>query len=164
MELRQDRQERWFWGCTEFTNPDSRECCYLTRPIRREEQEYLEHGRDQPPTQPDPDPDRPLPPPPHSRGRPVPLTAPPSSAAYPGQPEASHGSSQELVEALRTWRRGRTEADEVPAFVILHDTTLFAIAEARPASEADLVAIRGIGPGLSRSMLIFSERRLAVSV
>jgi superfamily II DNA helicase RecQ len=34
----------------------------------------------------------------------------------------------------------------VPAFVIFHDTTLAAIAEARPASRDALLALPGLGP------------------
>jgi superfamily II DNA helicase RecQ len=34
----------------------------------------------------------------------------------------------------------------VPAFVILHDTTLAAVAEARPSDRAALLALPGMGP------------------
>ncbi|MDQ3462483.1 MAG: HRDC domain-containing protein [Actinomycetota bacterium] len=34
----------------------------------------------------------------------------------------------------------------VPAFVVFHDTTLAAIAEARPASRDALLALPGLGP------------------
>ncbi len=51
----------------------------------------------------------------------------------------------ELVEALRTWRRGRAGADSVPAYVVFSDATLLAIAERRPTDNAALLAIPGIG-------------------
>ncbi len=34
----------------------------------------------------------------------------------------------------------------MPAYVIFHDTTLAAVAEARPRSEAELLALPGLGP------------------
>jgi RecQ family ATP-dependent DNA helicase len=49
-----------------------------------------------------------------------------------------------LFEALRTWRK--ETAGEKPAFTIAHDTTLRAIAAARPDDTASLGAIRGVGP------------------
>ena len=33
----------------------------------------------------------------------------------------------------------------VPAYVVAHDRTLTAIAEARPRSQADLLRVRGVG-------------------
>jgi DNA helicase-2/ATP-dependent DNA helicase PcrA len=50
------------------------------------------------------------------------------------------------IEALKDWRRDRARADGVPAYVILHDATLAAIAEARPTNESGLLAIPGFGP------------------
>ena len=49
-----------------------------------------------------------------------------------------------LFEALRAWRK--EAAAGKPAFTIAHDSTLRAIATARPADEERLEAIRGIGP------------------
>jgi len=51
-----------------------------------------------------------------------------------------------LLEALQLWRRDRARADAVPAYVVAHDATLFAIAEDRPRSLAALRRIRGMGP------------------
>jgi DNA helicase-2/ATP-dependent DNA helicase PcrA len=51
-----------------------------------------------------------------------------------------------LLAALRTWRSQRARNDEVPAYVIAWDTTLAAIAEARPTSLAGLRRIKGMGP------------------
>jgi DNA helicase-2/ATP-dependent DNA helicase PcrA len=48
--------------------------------------------------------------------------------------------------ALRRWRRERALADGVPAFIVLHDRTLAAIAARRPASRSELAGIPGIGP------------------
>jgi DNA helicase-2/ATP-dependent DNA helicase PcrA len=52
----------------------------------------------------------------------------------------------ELLEVLRAWRLERSRQDAVPAYVIFHDATLRAIAERRPSSEAELLAIPGLGP------------------
>ena len=51
-----------------------------------------------------------------------------------------------LFERLREWRKERSGADEVPAFVVFTDATLQLIAEHKPTSEADLLAISGVGP------------------
>jgi superfamily II DNA helicase RecQ len=51
-----------------------------------------------------------------------------------------------LEAALREWRRARSRADGVPAFVVIHDRHLVAIAERRPMDRAALAACPGIGP------------------
>jgi len=53
---------------------------------------------------------------------------------------------EELFETLKTWRRGRAEAEEVPAFVVFSDATLEAIAEVKPSNRAGMLRINGIGP------------------
>ena len=55
-------------------------------------------------------------------------------------------SSDPLFERLRTWRLERAKADGVPPYVVFHDKTLAAIAEAKPTSANALLAIDGIGP------------------
>ncbi len=54
------------------------------------------------------------------------------------------------VEALRAWRLGEARRLRQPAFRILTDRTLMGIAAARPRTEAELLAVRGMGPGLVR--------------
>jgi superfamily II DNA helicase RecQ len=51
-----------------------------------------------------------------------------------------------LFAALRAWRSGRARDDGVPAYVVAHDATLAAIAEARPRSAAALRRVHGMGP------------------
>ncbi|MHB8459542.1 MAG: ATP-dependent helicase [Candidatus Limnocylindrales bacterium] len=63
--------------------------------------------------------------------------------ATPG-PVAKAGDP--LVDALRAWRLERARADAVPAYVVAHDATLAAIAEARPGSIAALRRVKGMGP------------------
>ncbi|MGI8941245.1 MAG: ATP-dependent helicase [Actinomycetota bacterium] len=50
------------------------------------------------------------------------------------------------VEALKRWRLQRARDDEVPAYVVFHDSTLEAIAAARPGDLIELSEIPGIGP------------------
>ena len=51
----------------------------------------------------------------------------------------------QLVDALRAWRKDRSAQSSVPAFVVFSDATLLAIAERKPADQAALLAIPGIG-------------------
>jgi ATP-dependent DNA helicase RecQ len=50
-----------------------------------------------------------------------------------------------LFEALRAWRAATAKAHGVPAYVVLHDSTLHAIARNRPATLDDLRDVAGIG-------------------
>jgi DNA helicase-2/ATP-dependent DNA helicase PcrA len=50
-----------------------------------------------------------------------------------------------LFERLLAWRSARAKEQRVPAFVVFTDATLVAIAEQRPATVAELVAVPGIG-------------------
>jgi RecQ family ATP-dependent DNA helicase len=49
-----------------------------------------------------------------------------------------------LFEALKTWRLGAAQGK--PAYTVANNKTLAAIAAQRPASEAQLIAISGVGP------------------
>ncbi len=51
----------------------------------------------------------------------------------------------ELLDRLRSWRADEAKEQQVPAYVIFTDATLTAIAEHRPADNASLVRIPGIG-------------------
>ena len=51
-----------------------------------------------------------------------------------------------IGEALREWRRNEARRRAVPAYVVLHDKTLDAIADQLPQSTAALSDIPGIGP------------------
>jgi DNA helicase-2/ATP-dependent DNA helicase PcrA len=50
-----------------------------------------------------------------------------------------------LFERLRTWRTAAAKELKQPAFVVFTDATLVAIADARPASEAALRKVPGVG-------------------
>jgi ATP-dependent DNA helicase RecQ len=51
----------------------------------------------------------------------------------------------EMLERLRRWRLETARTSGVPAYVIFHDSTLNAIAAARPSSLADLLLVSGVG-------------------
>ena len=59
------------------------------------------------------------------------------------QPTAA---SEALAARLRDWRTGEAKRLGVPAYVVLHDRTLQAVALVRPANPAQLLSIDGIGP------------------
>jgi ATP-dependent DNA helicase RecQ len=64
-----------------------------------------------------------------------------SSKPGGAEPEVDAG----LREYLREWRRQTAKEQSVPAFVVLHDTTLDEICRRLPSSEAELQTISGIG-------------------
>src|SRR5262245_24850541 len=51
-----------------------------------------------------------------------------------------------LYEALVEWRRKVSKASGAPAYVVFHDATLAAMAEARPRNRTQLLAVAGVGP------------------
>jgi len=53
---------------------------------------------------------------------------------------------EELFTRLRTWRAEQAGERKVPAYVVFSDVTLTAIAESRPSSVPQLLAVPGIGP------------------
>ena len=50
-----------------------------------------------------------------------------------------------LFELLRAWRTEVAQQQNVPAYVIFHDSTLHEIARVRPATTAELAGIAGVG-------------------
>jgi ATP-dependent DNA helicase RecQ len=50
-----------------------------------------------------------------------------------------------LWEALRAWRLEEARRQELPPYVIFHDSTLNEVARCRPASLAALAEIPGVG-------------------
>jgi ATP-dependent DNA helicase UvrD/PcrA len=55
-------------------------------------------------------------------------------------------SDDPTVVALKAWRLERARKDEVPAFVVFHDSTLEEIARSRPKELWQLAKIAGVGP------------------
>lgn len=85
-----------------------------------------------------------------TEARPNPVRLPPvqASVARVGAPASAGltGVGVALFERLKQWRRLRADAEEVPAYVILHDATLAAIAQRRPSTSEELLQVPGIGP------------------
>jgi superfamily II DNA helicase RecQ len=51
-----------------------------------------------------------------------------------------------LAARLREWRAAEAKRLKVPAFLVLHDRALAALAQARPTNPRELLRIDGIGP------------------
>lgn len=68
-----------------------------------------------------------------------------SAVATPKVKGSPAGANTRVEEALRAWRLTEARRRSVPAFRIFTDQALRAIAEIRPASAAELLAIPGIG-------------------
>jgi ATP-dependent DNA helicase RecQ len=62
-----------------------------------------------------------------------------------GEAAALDVASRGLFDALRGWRLEQARTQGVPAYVVLHDRTLAAIAQTRPATTDALARIDGIG-------------------
>jgi len=67
--------------------------------------------------------------------RPDRAKAGPAGAADPG-----------LLAVLRAWRSERSKKDKVPPYLVFHDSTLEAIATARPRDLVSLLGVPGLGP------------------
>jgi ATP-dependent DNA helicase RecQ len=64
-----------------------------------------------------------------------------------------------LRELLREWRRETSNEQNVPAYVVMHDTTLDEICRVRPKSIADLLEVSGIG---ERKAEMYGQKILGV--
>ena len=65
------------------------------------------------------------------------IAARPVRAAEPDDP---------LYAALKRWRLERATADDLPAYVVFHNSTLADIAGRRPRDLSELAAVPGVGP------------------
>ncbi|MFO1303121.1 MAG: DNA helicase RecQ [Burkholderiales bacterium] len=65
-----------------------------------------------------------------------------------------------MLERLKAWRLAEARAQSVPAYVILHDSTLAEIARRRPARMTDLAAVPGIG---ARKLERYGETLLGIA-
>lgn len=57
-----------------------------------------------------------------------------------------NGPNPELARALVLWRRQKAREMDVPPYFILHQRVLYAIADAWPTSQEELLQVQGIGP------------------
>jgi DNA helicase II / ATP-dependent DNA helicase PcrA len=69
-------------------------------------------------------------------------------------------------QALKRWRLQRAKSDEIPAYVVFHNSTLAEIAARRPKTIAELSSVPGVGPAklerYGRDVLEALEAPLAV--
>ncbi len=70
----------------------------------------------------------------------------PATKETDGAPAQLNPVAEALAVRLREWRTAEARRLGVPAFVVLHDRTMLAVALHRPANVAQLLAIDGIGP------------------
>jgi DNA helicase II / ATP-dependent DNA helicase PcrA len=70
--------------------------------------------------------------------RPLPAARERREAVVPVDPE--------LFDALAAWRKQRAKAEEVPAYIVFHNSVLAAIADAKPQSLSELASVAGVGP------------------
>jgi DNA helicase-2/ATP-dependent DNA helicase PcrA len=54
--------------------------------------------------------------------------------------------SDPAYQALKRWRLKRAKADEIPAYVVFHNSTLAEIASRRPTTISELATVPGVGP------------------
>jgi ATP-dependent DNA helicase RecQ len=59
--------------------------------------------------------------------------------------DAAAGADPALLDALRALRRELAQAQNVPAYVVFHDATLYELARLRPGNESALRQVSGIG-------------------
>jgi len=67
--------------------------------------------------------------------------------AAAAEPVRLSAEGEALVERIREWRAGEAKRLKIPAYMVLHDRALAALAQARPANPRELLEIDGIGPG-----------------
>ncbi len=73
--------------------------------------------------------------------------APKTSGAKPAEDErALSAAEQALAARLKEWRAAEAKRLRVPAYMVLHDRTLTAVARVRPANPKQLLEIGGMGP------------------
>jgi ATP-dependent DNA helicase RecQ len=75
---------------------------------------------------------------------------PPAALVMPAQPRPAVAAGvpnidPELREFLREWRRAAAKQQGVPAFVVMHDSSLEEVCRKRPASISELLNISGFG-------------------
>ena len=69
-----------------------------------------------------------------------------TASRSPGHVELTDERDVALYEALRDWRLEVARETDKPAYTVLTDSTLAAIAETRPSGTAELARVNGIGP------------------
>jgi len=77
-----------------------------------------------------------------------PAEPPPARREAPGRrrPEGAPVEHGPVEAALRAWRSAAARAEGVPAYVVLNDRELAAVAEQAPTTMVELAACKGMGP------------------
>ena len=74
----------------------------------------------------------------------------PRSSRATADPASGDGelpaSARELFQLLRDVRKRLADAQNVPAYIVFNDRTLQAMAQSRPRTPAELLAVPGVGP------------------
>jgi len=73
-----------------------------------------------------------------------------SASAFVSGPEGQVAPDPAVAEALKAWRRAEAARRGIPAFRILTDRCLLAVAAARPQDGDELLSVKGMGPTLAR--------------
>jgi ATP-dependent DNA helicase RecQ len=74
-------------------------------------------------------------------------------------PPADDPADAEVVAALKALRKQLADERGVPAYIVFSDATLLHMAQRRPASAAELLAIPGVGP---KKLQLYGPRFLAL--
>jgi superfamily II DNA helicase RecQ len=67
-------------------------------------------------------------------------------AAPPSGSTAMNPGAEALAGKIRLWRAGEAKRLGIPAFMVLHDRSLTAVAQSCPRNPNELLTIDGIGP------------------
>ena len=76
----------------------------------------------------------------------VPASASGKSRSRSAQAEPFDDEDEALLANLKSWRTETAREQGVPPYVVFNDKTLIAIAQARPQTDDDLLAVSGVGP------------------
>ena len=68
--------------------------------------------------------------------------------------------NEELRDRLQEWRTARFKKDNIPAYMIMHQSTLMAIASSAPKTKSELMRIKGFG---EESFKKYGEEILAIT-
>ena len=68
------------------------------------------------------------------------------SSSSPAETVRLNADGEAVAARIREWRATEAKRLQVPAYVLLHDRTLTALAHARPSNPRELLAIDGVGP------------------
>jgi ATP-dependent DNA helicase RecQ len=77
----------------------------------------------------------------------------------PPQPSTPAGDEENLFVALKALRRRIADARKMPAYIVFSDATLIAMAESKPRTAGELLAIPGVGP---RKLAAYGDAFLAL--